>query len=221
MARTLLNLQTELNQRVDDDIDTDNSKNWLNASWQEVLDYYPWPFLVTAVTGTLGGSTASQSFSTVFSVTNLGRIFQFMVSNVIFSRIDWVDKDVTGQYQVIAISPDNASFVTPGSETGTGYLKYLKMVSDLSVAGDTLSAIGATETGVPTNWVKQFEEAVIAGAATRYFQQALKPNMAQYWASQRDYYLDGIVDQFTRLSEGDMPAFRPVAYNETSTTSEF
>lgn len=222
MARTLANLQTELNQRVDDDIDTDNSQNWINAAWQEVLDYYPWPFLVNSVTGTLGGSTSSQTFSSVFSISNFGRLAQFMNNQVVFSRIDWQDKDRPGQYEVIAISPDNTSFITPGSETGTGYLKYIKTISDLMTATDTLTSIAsAGETGVPAGWVKQFEEAVVAGAAERYFQQALKPNMAQYWASKRDFYLDSIIDQMTRLSESDAPAFRPVQYNETTVVGEF
>jgi len=221
MARTLTNLQTDLNQRVDDDIDQDNSKNWINASWQEALDYSAWPFLVNAVTGTLGGSTSQQTFSSVFSVTDFGRLHQFMVSNILFDRIDWVDKDFPGLSQKIAISPDNTGFVTPGGESGTAYMKYLRVISDLSMASDTLTAPASGESAVPTNWVKQFEEAVIAGAAARYFQQALKPNMAQYWQAQRDYYLDTIIDSFTRLSEGDAPAFRSVEYNEAGPTLEF
>lgn len=221
MARTLSNLQTELNQRVDDDIDTDNSMNWLNAAWQEALDYHPWPFLVGAVTGTLGATTATQTFSSVFGVSDFGRLHQFMVSQVPFSRIDWVDKDIPGQNNVLAISPDNTGFVTPGAESGSAYMKYIKVLSDLQNANNTLTTPASGENGVPTPWVKQFEEAIVAGAAKRYFEQALKPSLAQYWAAQRDYYLDSVIDQFTRLSEGDAPAFRATDYNGHSAVTEF
>jgi hypothetical protein len=215
MARTLTQLQEELNRRVDDTVDTDVSKQWLNVSWQEALDYYPWPFLVASVTGTLGGVTTTQTFSSVFSVTNVARIAALMANDVIFTRVDWTDKDISGQSYVYALDPDMTGFVTPGAETGTAYLKYVKTLSNLDAASDTLSAPASGEEGVPNPWVDQFEEALISGAAARYYEQAQKPGLSTYWRGQRDNYLDSIIEAVTRLSTSDAVQFRTPDFNES------
>jgi hypothetical protein len=214
MPRTLPQLQAELIVRIGDDtIDTDTSQSWINASWQEVLDYYPWPFLKAEATGALGGTTAAQTWSSVFSVTDFARGIQFLVGTTPMSRIDWEDKDLINTNLVYAITPDMTGFVTPGSETGTAKIKYIRNIPDLSGnVNITTPSVGVS--GVPDPFHKAFEEAIIAGGATRFFQNAIKPGMADYWQSQRNFYLDSVIDQYIRLSTGDAVKVATLDYNE-------
>lgn len=217
MPKTLPQLQTELISRVGDDtIDSDQSTFWLNAAWQECLSYKPggWPFLKSTATGTLASSTAAQTFSSVFSVSNFDMMVQLLVGTVPYSRVDWEDKNLSGQSQVYAVSPDLTGLVLPGGDGGSATIKYIRSLSDLASSA-TVSVPASGETGVPSQYAKAFEEAVVAGAAVRFFQNALKPGMADYWQSQRNFYLDNIIDDNSKLSTNDTVQWNSPFYNES------
>ena len=217
MARTLPQLQTELISRVGDEtIDSDQSVAWINSSWQECLEYHEqgWPFLNASASGTLASSTATQTFSSVFSVTDFNYMTQLVVNDIPYTRVNWTDKDLSGQSQVYAISPDLTGIVLPGADGGTATLKYIKDMPALT-GTFTLAAPSLTATGVTSQYVDQFEEAVIAGAAVRFFQNSLKPGMADYWQSQRNFYLDNIIDSNTKLAGDDVIAWQSPLYNES------
>lgn len=217
-ARTLSQLQTELISRVGDEtIDSDQSISWLNSSWQECLEYHEqgWPFLYATGAGTLASVTTAQTFSSVFSVTDMNYMIQLVVNGVPYTRVNWTDKDISGQAQVYAISPDLTGIVLPGGDGGTATIKYIKDLPNLVLSTDTLSAPSLTTTGVTSQYVNAFEEAVIAGAAVRFFQNALKPGMADYWQSQRNFYLDNIIDSNTKLAGDDVIAWQSPIYNES------
>lgn len=215
MPRTLLQLQTELIVRVGDDtIDSDQSTVWVNDAWQECLEYYSWPFLKATATGTLASSTATQTFASVFSVTDFHQMVQLLVGGVEYGRIDWEDKDKSGWSQKYAIAPDLTGLVLPGSDGGSATLKYKKDLADLA-GTQTVSAPTSTTTGVPSQYARPFEEGVIARAAVRFFQNALKPGLADYWQSQSNFYLDQIIDQNIKLSTNDEVHFQTPFYNES------
>jgi hypothetical protein len=214
MARTLGNLQNELIVRVGDDtIDTDTSAGWLNASWQECLEYSPWSFRKNSATGTLASDTTTQTFSSIFSVTDFKRMVKLLMGTTPYGRVDWEDSFVSqsGKY---AIDPMMTGIKLPGSDGGSATLVYLRDIPNLAGSGTVVSPDGSAN-GVPTQWATQFEEATIAGAAVRFFQNALKPGMADYWLSQRNYYLDQVLDQLTTLSTEDQISFQTPSYNES------
>lgn len=213
-ARTLAQLQTELNSRVgDESIGTDQSAAWLNSSWQETLEYDDWPFMVSTASGTLSSASTAQTFSSVFSVTNFNYMLQLVVNGVPYTRVNWSDKDLTGQSRVYAIAPDLSGIVLPGADGGTATMKYVRDVSNLS-GTYTVEIPASGQVGVPSQYSYAFEEAVIAGAATRFFQNDLKPGLADYWQAQRNFYLDNIIESNTKLSGDDIIAFQPPLYNE-------
>lgn len=217
MARNLTKLQAELISRVGDEaIDSDQSISWINSSWQECLEYHDsgWPFTIATASGTLVSDTSAQTFSSVFSVTDFNYMNQLIVNGVKYTRIEWTDKDLSGQSQVYAIAPDLSGIVLPGSDGGPAIMKYVKDVPNLSGVY-TVETPSATTTCVPSQYSNPFEEAVIAGAAIRFFQNSLKPGMADYWQSQRNFYLDNIIDSNTKLSGDDVIAFIPPFYNES------
>jgi hypothetical protein len=217
MARTLSQLLSELNTRVGDDpIDEDISTNWTNTAWQEALAYYPWPFLKASAAGTLASDTSNQDFSNVFSVSDFGRMVQLLVGDIEYTRVDWEDKDKSSHSQVYALLPDMTGIVIPGSDGGDAIMKYIKHLPDID-GGQTVNSPQTGTTGVPVHYTRQFEEAVVAGAATRYFQNALKPGVADYWQSQRDFYLDQILEDFQRGSTADEVKFFTQGFNGTGT----
>jgi len=213
--RTLENLIADLNSRIgDESLEQDVATRWLQLGWQDSLDYYDWPFMKASATGTLASDTSDQTFSSVFSVTDFRRMVQLLVGTTEYSRIDWQDKDISSQSQVYAILPDLTGLMLPGSDGGSSTLKYIKEVQEIST-GQTVAAPTASTTAVPSQYGKNFEEATLAAAAHRYFQNSLKPGMADYWIAQRNFYLDIVLDQIKRMSENDVIAFRAVDYNDS------
>lgn len=217
MARTREQLQSDLVYRIGDDtIDTDVSANLLNISWQEVLEYFVWPFRKSSATGTLASSNSLQTFSSVFGITDFKRMTKLLVGTNTepYSRVDWEDSFDTSLTQRYAIDPNITGIKLPASDGGPATMLYVRHIPDIS-AGYTLVLPDGSVSGVPSQWIRQFEEAVIAGAAVRYFQNSLKFGSADYWQSQRNFYLDGVIDQLTTLSTEDQISIQTPLYNET------